>query len=174
MSTITKVPAITRANIADDDKVRQAVRAETEAKARHEKTGGESAMFLYARVHFIEGETPSTVADTFGGSKGSISKAGKVIRHYLAERLPDPEHVVTVDDVRAMADAITSEWPSVFAAYRELWPTVRTEKTLHSELARLFRKAQKDGMTADEFGLHALGVAEEIESAGEGDDDGDE
>jgi hypothetical protein len=173
MATITKVPAITSANIASDEKARQAVRAETEAKALNETTGGASAMFLYARVHFLEGETPSTVAETFGGSKGSISKAGKVIRHYLAERLPDPDHVVTVDDVRAMADAITEEWPSVFAAYRELWPTVRTEKTLHSELARLFRKAQKDGMTAEEFGLHAMGVAEEIESAG-GDDDGDQ
>jgi len=167
MSTTTKVPTLTLANVTSPEKIAQAVNAGTESASRNESTQGQVAVFLYAAVMFGENVTASELADTYGAKKSAISKAGKVVRHYVADMFPDTSETFTMADYVAVVDRIASEWPSVFAAYKGLWPTVRVEKTLADELTRLYRKS---GMDAETWGLFCLGVAETADLAGSDDD----
>lgn len=168
MATMTKVPALTMANVTSPEKIAQAVNAGTESAGRNESTQGQVAVFLYAAVMFGENVTASELADTYGAKKAAISKAGKVVRHYVADMFPDTSETFTMADYVAVVDRITAEWPSVFAAYKGLWPTVRVEKTLADELARLYRKS---GMDAETFGLYCLGVAESADAEKDADDE---
>lgn len=171
MATNTKVPALTLANVTSPEKISQAVNVGTESESRNESTQGQVAVFLYASVMFGENVTAKELADTYGAKKSAISKAGKVIRHYVADMFPDTSETFTMADYVAVVDRIASEWTSVFAAYKGLWPTVRVEKTLADELARLYRKS---GMDAETFGLYCLGVAESADADGADDTDGDD
>lgn len=170
MATTTKVPALTMANVTSPERIAQAVNAGTESASRNESTQGDVAVFLYASVMFGENVTASELAETYGAKKSAISKAGKVVRHYVAEMFPDTSETFTMADYVAVVDRISAEWPTVFAAYKGLWPTVRVERTLADEIARLYRKS---GMDAETFGLYCLGAAESVD-AGADDEESDD
>lgn len=170
MASTLKVPAVTMANVSSDEKIATAVNVAVESDKRNESTKSDSALFLYAVVMFTDRQAKE-LAETFGAKAPAISKAGRVVRYYMDEMFPDRDSVFTVADFDKVADHVRAEHGNVFAAYRELFPTVRAEKTLATELARLYKKS---GMDAETFGLFATGVAESVDASATGDDENDD
>lgn len=170
MASKDQCPTISRQNLSSPTAWAKAVAVANSAEAKAQGTKSESAYFLCAVEMFSEDVSRKVLKDEYGAHSPSISKAKKVVTHYLGENF-GADHTVTVEDFVAVVEMANAEHGTVFAAYRALFPARKVEKGLADELARLFRKAQKDGLNADDFGLLALGVAQSVE---EGTTDEDE
>jgi hypothetical protein len=170
MASKDQCPTISRQNLSSPTKWAQAVAVANQADSKAKATQSDVAYFLYAVEMFQEDASRKVLKDEYGAHSPSISKAKKVVTHYLGENF-GTDHTVTVEDFVTVVEMANSEHGTVFAAYRALFPARKVEKGLADELARLFRKAQKDGLNADDFGLLALGVAQSVEEGTTDEDD---
>lgn len=175
MTTTAKVPAITTANIQNDDKATQAVNAYTEAESKANGTKSDAILFLWSVATFREDVSQEELTTVYGAKKSAVSKGGKVIRHYMAEMFPDRSVTFTVADYVSVCDRIRADYGTVFRAYNELWPAKKAAPATPADLVRkAWRKwsAETNG-TPEEFALYALGTVETL-LAGDDDDEQDD